>query len=414
MNKIDNFKNKLRKHPTVLKRVLSYNDTEKQPEKVLMHFAQLFLIKQKKYGAIKLAIHDYQSFKSLYKALLLIVDEKEVYCTFYDFTHDQKINFLEKNNIKYEVVDQYLYMYPQNYKESSMLSSPHWCIKKSENMWGMYNKYREQYIVCNKKTNDVIGISFDKKDNYCVFNYKNENIKSKLDNSIKKHLNLNFSNNVENIDNNPRWYDVWNFLSMTLSAVIISIFILMSHGEVLFGIFVFFAIIFFSIFIIMDNNKKFLSVFIIPLCCAFIVPNNFDRVVFNKEIIKKFNYFSIINPITIKNPLDDEKVTNWLKTDDIEEFKNYVEENKDRYFLGFQEKHYTILIDNKSFNILEFWLSNKSTIGYTNFFIRKIIENDYNQKLIDIVEKGLNVSITEYFEFDDTLYKEYYDGLMKK
>lgn len=159
-------------NPFIMKSLLKMCDIEEVDKKILIHISEL--IKHKKTKKIILAYNNYKSVYKLYDALLEITKKKAIDLSFLNLSFYDKINLLNKYEIKYEITSKNnILIYPKNYLETTKIGSPLWCITKRKSDWFKYNLKRKFIILITKK--DIIGCSFDDKKKF-FFDQENKKV----------------------------------------------------------------------------------------------------------------------------------------------------------------------------------------------------------------------------------------------
>lgn len=372
MNNIEYLKEKLQKNPNILKKVISFDDILDFHLYQLKHFLKLYEIKQHKYKYVNLSLHDYHSFKLLYKTLITITQEdkeaKEM--LFSDLSTPEKESFLLDFNIKYEYVDNFLIAYPKNFKETKLIGSPAWCISRSEQLWNQYNKNNSHCILFGN--DEVIGVSYSDA-GYQSYNLTNTNVK--LNNNIygcvihhlgipTKEKNNIMSTFMNFCENTLCLYTLFLIPVINIIASCLLIVFVVSVAD--------------DLLRYPRNTLKFLSIIVLSSILSLIL-TPFAK---SKDIIYTINipytelhinFYDPIYSFSIDDFLSDSSLKSSFILDDTTKLKKAMIKYDSPILVG--KTSITFIINHKSYKILSYILSNPEKFYFYYSRLLGVIED---------------------------------------
>lgn len=406
MNNIEYLKEKLHKNPNILKKVISFEDILDVQICQIKHFLKLYDIKQNKYKYINLSLHDYKSFKLLYKTLITITNDDEEYkeISFSDLSIIEKESFLLEFNIKYEYVDSFLVAYPKNFKETKLIGSPSWCISKSESQWNNYNKNNSQCILF--KGDEVIGVSYNDS-GYDSFNSYNNRVK--LSNSIYDCVVLHLG--IINQEKNKTINKLGVFVLMTICLYIVLLIPVVNIFCICVLILFLFAFIFVPAEPLINNLGEtlyMLSAFFISLVLAltltpFAKPKDiiYDISIPYTEINIKF--YDPIYHFPSDEFLSDTSLKSSFVLDDISKLEKVM--IKYNYPILIGRNSIRFITNHQSYKVLSYIISNPEKFDFNNSILIRVIESANDISAFNFLLESENIHIfnLQKYNFDKLL-----------
>jgi hypothetical protein len=186
MSNSEYIKKHLQKHPFIMKSVLKMDDLNTINIKYIEHFVDIVKNHKSRFNKIQLAYNNYTKFIDLYKATLDVTGIEVVDIGFCNLSHSDKIFFLKESNIKYEISNDIILVYPSSFEEGQMIYPNKWCIKRSKTLWTSYNKNAEHTVLY--RGDKVFGVSNSKTTFKCFTELDRNRSYSDFHNIIGKHL----------------------------------------------------------------------------------------------------------------------------------------------------------------------------------------------------------------------------------